>query len=567
MFQVDWNVPFDFWQSLTEPVETVTDWQDRQQSRLLTSLMLAAALCSLGLSPIPLLFRHYSPIRDSQFWLGIAFGLLTLVFYYVSRRGYYRTVSLMVSLLASVAILVGAFLLGGTYGFHTLYYLTVVIIFAGMFLSATYTISLTLIQNLVIILYGVHNPAVGVENAITGPLIFNLTTMTVTLLIVAHRNRLNREQQQRIAESEDRYRAISEIASDYAFSIRVRPDGSFAPEWVSESFSELTGYVLDELGGEQCFYPVDRDAVHEDLQRAAQGETRQNVYRMACKNGVERWIRLYRRPVWDDAHRRVESIINVVQDITGQREAETQRLEIALAKERSELMHQIFREVAHDFRTSLAVISTTRYMVQMLIDQSQTQQVPELLNQIEEQVRRLTQQIENLRIVSLLNNPVTEACDPNAIASMEIADQQQQIEAKRLQFSFTPDPDAPQVRAHSNELRRAIRHLLENAISYTESGGSVTMCVEHSDSQVMVHISDTGMGIDPAEEANIFDFFYRTEIARKVDERGVGLGLAIAKIVAEAYGGEIVCHSQPGQGSTFTLVMPAYDQAKKEPAV
>jgi signal transduction histidine kinase len=206
-------------------------------------------------------------------------------------------------------------------------------------------------------------------------------------------------------------------------------------------------------------------------------------------------------------------------------------------------------------------------MIKMLIDQAETDQIPEHLDQIDEQVTRLTQQLENLRVLSLLNNPVTEACDPNAIAEIEIQEKQLEIEARGLKFTFLPDPAASKVRAHAKELQLAVGHLLDNAISYTPAEGSVCLKVEHDDDQVMIHISDTGIGIEPGDEPNIFDFFYRTALASEAREDGVGLGLAIAKLVAEAYGGKITFQSKLGEGSMFTLVMPAYDQIKKEPAM
>ncbi|MBZ0301309.1 MAG: ATP-binding protein, partial [Anaerolineae bacterium] len=66
----------------------------------------------------------------------------------------------------------------------------------------------------------------------------------------------------------------------------------------------------------------------------------------------------------------------------------------------------------------------------------------------------------------------------------------------------------------------------------------------------------TGVGIDPADMPHIFDFFYRADQARSIESGGIGLGLSIVKMVAEAYGGEILVRSQPGEGSVFTLSFP-----------
>jgi two-component system, OmpR family, sensor kinase len=96
--------------------------------------------------------------------------------------------------------------------------------------------------------------------------------------------------------------------------------------------------------------------------------------------------------------------------------------------------------------------------------------------------------------------------------------------------------------------------LLDNAVKYTPEGGSILVRVEEEDDSAALEVSDTGVGIPEDELPLIFERFHRTDRSRT--DGGVGLGLSIARQIAEAHGGEIRARSAPGRGSTFTLLLP-----------
>jgi signal transduction histidine kinase len=96
--------------------------------------------------------------------------------------------------------------------------------------------------------------------------------------------------------------------------------------------------------------------------------------------------------------------------------------------------------------------------------------------------------------------------------------------------------------------------LLDNAVKYTPDGGSVTVRVEEENGAVALAVSDTGVGLSEDQLPLVFERFYRADAART--EEGVGLGLSIARQIAEAHGGTITARSKPGVGSTFVLMLP-----------
>ena len=109
---------------------------------------------------------------------------------------------------------------------------------------------------------------------------------------------------------------------------------------------------------------------------------------------------------------------------------------------------------------------------------------------------------------------------------------------------------------HPSELADAVRHLLVNALVYTPESGHIEVRVSRDGGAIMVQVRDNGIGIAPDQQAHIFELFYRVDQARPLDTGGVGIGLSIVKMVAEAHGGSVSVESALGEGSTFTLRVP-----------
>ncbi len=105
----------------------------------------------------------------------------------------------------------------------------------------------------------------------------------------------------------------------------------------------------------------------------------------------------------------------------------------------------------------------------------------------------------------------------------------------------------------AQRLRHLLANLVDNAIKYTPESGTVTLSLFQDNSWACLEVSDTGIGIFPEHLPHIFDRFYRVDKARARTGGGIGLGLAIAKGIAEQHGGKLAVTSQPGKGSKFTL--------------
>ena len=105
-------------------------------------------------------------------------------------------------------------------------------------------------------------------------------------------------------------------------------------------------------------------------------------------------------------------------------------------------------------------------------------------------------------------------------------------------------------------LHRALGNLVDNAVKYTPAGGKVEISLLAEEGQARIVVRDTGIGIDPADAARIFDPFVRLDAARSRDAGGAGLGLALVRAIVDAHGGAIAVESTPGAGSRFTIRLP-----------
>jgi signal transduction histidine kinase len=135
--------------------------------------------------------------------------------------------------------------------------------------------------------------------------------------------------------------------------------------------------------------------------------------------------------------------------------------------------------------------------------------------------------------------------------------EQMKVVADDHSISFQPSSlETVSVLGDREHLRRLLLNLVDNAIKYTPAGGSVTLSLQSEKDWASLRISDTGIGLSRDEQQLIFSRFHRATETRSRDEKGVGLGLSIARSIAEAHGGRIQVESTPGQGSTFTVLLP-----------
>ena len=129
-------------------------------------------------------------------------------------------------------------------------------------------------------------------------------------------------------------------------------------------------------------------------------------------------------------------------------------------------------------------------------------------------------------------------------------------EGKKQNLRMEPMEGLPSLRADSQKVHQVLINLLNNAISYTPEGGSITVEVRPVSDGVEVSVVDNGIGIPPKDLPRIFERFYRVDKGRSRELGGTGLGLSIVRHIVEAHGGQVRVESKPGKGSRFTFFLP-----------
>jgi signal transduction histidine kinase len=127
---------------------------------------------------------------------------------------------------------------------------------------------------------------------------------------------------------------------------------------------------------------------------------------------------------------------------------------------------------------------------------------------------------------------------------------------KQIRLEVDLEEDMQPVEADATLVRQAIANLVDNAIKYTNAGGSITVRAYQQKGRQYLAVKDTGLGIAPTDQARLFERFYRARRQETLNVKGTGLGLAIVKSIVQQHGGEVAVESRLGEGSTFTIYIP-----------
>lgn len=274
------------------------------------------------------------------------------------------------------------------------------------------------------------------------------------------------------------------------------------------------------------------------------------------EDGSERWYEMRYLPVRDDDGQ-ITAVCFTGEDIQRRKQAEGQRLELALERERVRLLRGFISDLSHDLRTPLATIATSAYLVQNTNDEARRRHHLETLQTQVQHLGNILKDILSLeRLEEAGQDDVFEPVSLNALAGYVVEVCAAAADTKRQQLTVQPAEPDVSISGNMNQLREALTNVVTNALSYTPEGGQITLRVLAEAARVGIEVQDTGIGISPEDMPHIFDHFYRADKARSADTGGVGLGLTIARRIIEQHQGEISVTSTAGQGSTFRLWLP-----------
>jgi two-component system, OmpR family, phosphate regulon sensor histidine kinase PhoR len=223
-----------------------------------------------------------------------------------------------------------------------------------------------------------------------------------------------------------------------------------------------------------------------------------------------------------------------------------------------EVRRDFVANASHELRTPLAAI---RGFAETLLESAALSPADQksYLDIIHRHAQRLSSLVEDLLELSTIESRSLKLeiapVDVGRIAEDLIADYRLRFEERRIAPSLKCQGQ-PHALADARALDQILGNLLDNALKYTEPGGSIEVRVEQRLGRVRVSVADSGIGIPAEDTARIFERFYRVDRARSRALGGTGLGLSIVKHLVQAMGGEIFVESQLGKGSTFSFTLP-----------
>lgn len=224
------------------------------------------------------------------------------------------------------------------------------------------------------------------------------------------------------------------------------------------------------------------------------------------------------------------------------------------------LKNDLIATVSHELKTPLASI---RALVDTLItrDGQDPQQTREYLNLIARENARLSRLIDNFLTFSRMerNRHAFEfaRCSPACIAEAACHSLQERLESAGCDFHVNIGSDLPDVTADFDAMVTVVLNLLDNALKYTGDNKRIELRVCADADQVCFEVEDNGIGLSKRAARRVFDRFYQVDQSLSRRAGGCGLGLSIVHFIVRAHGGTIDVQSQPGQGSTFTVRVPA----------
>jgi signal transduction histidine kinase len=242
-----------------------------------------------------------------------------------------------------------------------------------------------------------------------------------------------------------------------------------------------------------------------------------------------------------------------------------QRL-ISFSLKQAQLQADFVAAVSHEFRSPLTTLRTiTELLVQNRIpDEARRQQSYVFLDHETTRLHRLVEELLDFRRRESGSEQYTlERHDLYQLVRATLDDFAEQAEAHG--FSIETDIGSPgdssavKIKVDEEAFRRAVRNLLDNAMKYSPVCRTVWVNASVQDHSVLISVRDQGMGIAADEERAIFQKFVRGDAAKRAGIKGTGIGLTMVQQISEAMGGEVRLQSQPGVGSTFTIVLPLAD--------
>jgi len=354
--------------------------------------------------------------------------------------------------------------------------------------------------------------------------------------------------EQELRRSREMYRTIIENFPDGTIALwdrdlRMKLIGGKSPPTLGIQIKDMIGKTIDEI-----YATRDIEPHYEHFYAALKGEKR--VYDIKYKGRI---ARVQAIPIFEDDGT-ISTFMTIAQDITEQIQNQQHEMDLAIERERIEIMRNFIQSVSHEFKTPLASINMAAHMLTKTTSETRINKYYQRIVQRTSDIQKLIDVLMmTVQIDSGVNFPKW-ACNINQLIQYTQTDLQRLFDEAQISLSFDLDPNLPAIMGNESYLLQAITQIMDNAVRFTSNDDKVFVRTRYIEDNVIIEISDTGIGMSKAAQERVFERFYRADEARTT--AGFGLGLSIAKAIVEQHKGRIEVESIINQGSTFRIVLP-----------
>lgn len=322
---------------------------------------------------------------------------------------------------------------------------------------------------------------------------------------------------------------------------------------VNRAYSDLVGYPREALLGQGL---IETGIAVDDADRA------ERIRMLECQRGYDGWETRIRnhcgelRDVLISAHRmavgELDLDIEILQDITERKQAQARALQRTLEEERERMLANFIRSISHEFRTPLAIINTSAYLL-LRVDDSEKRRL--YAERIEQQTMRTARLIDAMLRMVMLDNTshVFAPIDMLAFVRRACTAVEYDLQGSRIQCDL--EESLPMVLGNEQLLNEAFEALIDNAHRFADNGSRIFVSACHTGQEISLSVRDQGPGIAAEMVPHLFELFWRQDEHHTTP--GVGLGLPIAQKIVHLHGGRIEVETEVGQGSIFRIVLPA----------
>jgi two-component system, OmpR family, phosphate regulon sensor histidine kinase PhoR len=233
--------------------------------------------------------------------------------------------------------------------------------------------------------------------------------------------------------------------------------------------------------------------------------------------------------------------------------------DITELKQLDQIRREFVANVSHELRTPLSIL---RGYIEVLLDEPETprEELARILSIMERHSKRLQRLVDDLLSLAQLESSQAKlevsVVRVDELLNNLIRDWKEKLAAKNLKVIVDLTPEAFTLHADGTRLEEILHNLLDNAVKFSRENGQIHLQAVRRDSEMVLSVTDNGLGIGKEHLPRIFERFYRADKARSRELGGTGLGLAIVKHIAQLHGGRVEAESELGHGTTIRVVLP-----------